>query len=125
MRINGTFEVTAGLSNPSSAELKEGFALQDAAEILDKLSSLEITQWNYKHRPEEKHIGPVAEDFFALFGLGNGDTHISTIDADGVMMIAIQALKEENEMLRSRLAKEEERNAHQDELIREILERLD
>ena len=118
VRINGTFEVTAGLANPSSRTLKQQFVTLDASSILAKLTTLNIQQWNYKHRPDENHVGPVAEDFYALFGLGDGDTNISTIDADGIMMLAIQALHDENELLKSKLEKQEE-------LIREIMKRLE
>jgi len=37
-------------------------------------------------------MGPLAQDFFAAFGLGEDDKHITTIDADGVALAAIQAL---------------------------------
>ena len=104
VRINGTFEVTAGLTNPSSRTLKNQFVTLDASTILAKLSELDIQQWTYKTRPDEKHVGPVAEDFYEAFGLGQGDKNISTIDADGIMMLAIQGLNnkliEENRELR-------------------------
>lgn len=97
VRINGTFEVTAGLSNPSSCHLKTDFEEVNKQEILDKIQDLDVTQWIYKDRPNEPHVGPMAEDFYAAFGLGAGDEYISTIDADGVMMLAIQALLEKVE----------------------------
>ena len=103
VRINGTFEVTAGLSNPSSRHLKSDFQQVSNGQILDKISRLAIKQWVYKERPDELHVGPVAEDFYAAFGLGTDNKHISTIDADGVMMAAIQALKAENDALKMRL----------------------
>jgi hypothetical protein len=34
----------------------------------------------------------MAQDFYAAFGVGEDDTHISTIDADGVALAAIQGL---------------------------------
>ncbi len=37
-------------------------------------------------------MGPVAQDFSAAFGLGETDTMISTVDADGVALAAIQGL---------------------------------
>jgi hypothetical protein len=37
-------------------------------------------------------MGPVAQDFYAAFGLGEDEGHISTIDADGVALAAIQGL---------------------------------
>ena len=65
---------------------------------------MNIQQWTYKHRSTEKHIGPVAEEFYELFELGEGNTKISTIDADGVMMLSIQALKKENDDLRNEVS---------------------
>ena len=50
--------------------------------------------WRYKTEDETAlHFGPVAEDFRAAFQLGDGRT-ISSIDADGVAMAAIQGLHE-------------------------------
>ena len=41
------------------------------------------------------------------------------------MMLAIQALKDENEKLNSKLASQEERLMRQEDFIREIMSRLD
>ena len=37
-------------------------------------------------------MGPVAQDFRAAFGLGEDDKHISTVDAAGVALAAMQTL---------------------------------
>ena len=95
VRINGTFEVTAGLTNPSSIKLKDRFATVAPMLVLDKINQLDISEWSYKHDPEVRHIGPTAESFYEAFGLGTGGDNISTIDADGVSLIAIQALTEQ------------------------------
>jgi hypothetical protein len=34
----------------------------------------------------------MAQDFYAAFGVGEDDRHISTVDADGVALAAIQGL---------------------------------
>ena len=125
VRINGTFEVTAGLTNPSSRTLKNQFISLDASTILSKLSDLDIQQWTYKARPDEKHVGPVAEDFYEAFGLGQGDENISTIDADGIMMLAIQELNRELKKQNEELRKENERISEQNLLILRRLEALE
>ena len=48
-----------------------------------------------------RHIGPMAQDFHAAFGVGEDDKHIATIDADGVLFAAVQGL---HQMLTERLA---------------------
>ncbi|NND06400.1 MAG: tail fiber domain-containing protein [Saprospiraceae bacterium] len=50
VRINGTFEVTAGLTNPSSITLKENFVPVDRMEVLNKITQLDIQEWSYKGR---------------------------------------------------------------------------
>jgi hypothetical protein len=75
--------------------LKENFTQLDPQTILNKIQSLSITQWNYKTEPiGTTHIGPVAQDFYALFNVGgaSGETSISTVDPSGVALLGIQAL---------------------------------
>jgi len=90
--------VTAGgvWTNASDRKLKENFTPVDLADILNKIDTLPITRWNYKSENSSiKHIGPVAQDFHAIFGLGNDDTSISTIDPAGVALLGIQALSKQ------------------------------
>jgi len=50
---------------------------------------------NYKSKAKETpHIGPVAQDFAAAFGVGENEASITTIDADGVALAAIQGLNQ-------------------------------
>jgi hypothetical protein len=54
-------------------------------------------KWNYKSDNQGiKHIGPVAQDFYSLFGLGNNNTSISTVDPSGVVLVAIKELSRQN-----------------------------
>jgi hypothetical protein len=65
----------------------------DGFEILEKLARLPISTWNYKKDPPStRHLGPMAQDFAASFGLGDSDVTINTLDANGVVMVAVQAL---------------------------------
>ncbi|HEY5914026.1 MAG TPA: tail fiber domain-containing protein [Verrucomicrobiae bacterium] len=78
----------------SDRNAKENFEAIRSREILDKVAALPITRWNFKKHPDQQHIGPIAQDFHAAFGLGGDDTRISTLDADGVALAAIQGLNE-------------------------------
>lgn len=53
-----------------------------------------VTSWTFIGHPEKRHIGPVAQDFHASFGLGDpkDDTHIDMGDSQGVALAAIQGL---------------------------------
>jgi len=76
--------------------LKENFTPLDRQALLEKLSRMPITEWNAKAQsPDNKHLGPTAQDFHAAFGLGGGDDKgISTIDEGGVALAAIQGLNQ-------------------------------
>ncbi|WP_051303246.1 tail fiber domain-containing protein [Psychromonas aquimarina] len=79
----------------SSRALKNIEEIVDTKEVLDKLSTLEISRWTYKsdNDPSIVHMGVMSEDFHSVFGL-DGDTSdkIAIVDAVGVSMASIQAL---------------------------------
>jgi hypothetical protein len=100
--------------NGSDRNSKEAFTAINPRAVLEKVSALPITQWRYKAEADgTEHIGPMAQDFHAAFGLnGNDDKHISTVDEGGVALAAIQGLNQkleetrtENADLRARLEK--------------------
>jgi flagellar capping protein FliD len=66
--------------------------------MLEKVAVLPLSTWNYKSQDASiRHIGPMAQDFKAAFGVGETDTGITTVDADGVALAAIQGLNEKVE----------------------------
>ena len=80
--------------NGSDRNAKEEFAAISPCEVLAKVSALPITEWQYKVDAKgDKHLGPMAQDFHAAFGLnGSDDKHIATVDESGVALAAIQGL---------------------------------
>ncbi len=77
----------------SDRETKEHVQSVDTVAVLRKVAAMPISTWNYKSQdPAVRHIGPMAQDFHAAFGLGETPKGISTIDADGVALAAIQGL---------------------------------
>jgi hypothetical protein len=51
-------------------------------------------EWSYKTEDGVSHVGPMSEDFYVAFGHGPSEKSISTVDADGVALAAIQGLYE-------------------------------
>jgi hypothetical protein len=89
----------------SDSTLKENIRPVNGDEILEKLSELEVSRWNYKTQDESiQHIGPMAQDFYRLFGVGTNNTTITTVDPDGISLAAIKALIDKNKKLESELA---------------------
>jgi hypothetical protein len=83
--------------NASDRNLKENFAEVDPLTILDKVAALPLTEWNYKQETASRHIGPMAQDFYAAFNVGDDDKHIATVDESGVALAAIKGLNEKME----------------------------
>jgi hypothetical protein len=121
--------MTAGISLPagggswssiSDKNKKEHFKKEDPAAILSKLDQLEISSWNYKTQPSSiRHIGPMAQDFYRAFHFGESDTTITTIDADGISLLAIQALSAKTAELKRRSDEVEQLKAQVDKLQKE------
>lgn len=76
---------------PSDRNAKHDFAPVDPRAILAAVVTLPIERWSYKGE-SARHLGPMAQDFAAAFGLGADDRHIFPLDAGGVALAAIQGL---------------------------------
>ncbi len=93
---NGNAILAGVLTEGSDINTKTAITDIDEQEILNLVSALPVTKWEYKDARGEVHIGPMAQDFYAAFGLGNSETGIATIDTVGVALAAIKALNEAN-----------------------------
>ena len=63
-----------------------------------------MTTWNYKTQAKSiRHVGPMAQDFYASFGVGADDKHITDVDEGGVALAAIQGLNQKVEEQKSEL----------------------
>ena len=88
----------------SDSTKKQNIRLVDTKTVLDKVALLPIKQWSYKAQdPSIEHIGPMAQDFWNLFHLGDDSLSISTIDPSGIALAAIQELAKENSELKKEL----------------------
>lgn len=77
----------------SDVNKKENFESVDLEDMLTKIESLKIKSWNYKsQRRSVRHIGPMAQDFYRTFNLGDNNTTISGVDMDGVIISGIKGL---------------------------------
>jgi len=119
--IDGSGAPTAGVvlnggesawSTLSSRDLKENFTTAEGREVLARLAEVPVSTWNYKAQDATiRHMGPMAQDFYAAFGLGESDTSITTVDADGVALAAIQGLYQLSQEQASRIEALETQNA--------------
>ena len=104
-----------GVALTSDRNAKENFTAVNAREVLGKVANLPVTQWNYKTDGKDvQHLGPMAQDFLAAFGLdGADDKHISVVDEGGVALAAIQGLNQKVEEREGRIQEQESRIQNQ------------
>jgi hypothetical protein len=107
----GAYLSNAGIwTSVSDRARKEGFRALDGASILDRVVSMPVTEWRFKGE-DATHIGPVAQDFHAAFGLGDSETTIAATDLAGVALAAIQQLERRLRDVEARLDEAESRCA--------------
>lgn len=101
----GAYLSTSGVwTNVSDVNKKHRFEEISNEDVLEKLRKLPVTRWSYKADAENiRHIGPMAQDFYAAFGLGNDNRSIGTVDIDGVTLAGIKALEERTRNLAAEL----------------------
>jgi hypothetical protein len=116
---NGAYVSEGGTwQNGSSRSFKEAFQALDAEELLTKISELPVEAWRYRGT-QERHIGPVSEDFVSAFDVGtvkNGrrdDKYLSPGDVAGVALAGVKELVQENQEL-----------SKQNQELRDMLEKL-
>ncbi len=129
LEVAGDILASGTVTGSSDRNVKEHFSTVDPAEVLDKVTSLPISAWNYKADVgNTRHIGPMAQDFYAAFGVGQDDRHISMVDADGVALAAIQGLNRKLEEQKKERASEIEtlkkRNSSLEQRLAELEARL-
>jgi hypothetical protein len=107
---SGGLVVAGTVVSASDRNTKENITAVDPREVLEKVSALPIARWNYKHDQGTPHLGPMAQDFHAAFGVGPDDKHISMVDADGVALAAIQGLNQKVEQLGGELKRRDAEN---------------
>lgn len=98
----------------SSREAKTRIERVDPSAVLERVLALPIARWSYREDVSgARHLGPMAEDFRAAFGLGVDGRGISTLDTSGVALAAIQGLEAEHAVRLAELAE-----AHEKEVAR-------
>ena len=116
LHVAGAATIDGDLSVLSSRRAKVSFADIDGREVLARLAELPVLEWSYLGR-EARHLGPVAEDFHAVFRLGRDERSINPLDLGGVALAAIQGLQAEvAELTASNLTQREQAVRREQEL---------
>lgn len=109
----GNLSIPGALTQGSDVNNKLDVTPVNSTDILDRVMELPIAFWRYRDDgTQSRHIGPMAQDFAQLFGVGADETRISTLDTSGVALAAVQALTTrltEEQMRVSKLADDNDR----------------
>lgn len=100
----GALWIAGALTQNSDRNVKQEIVPVDAQDVLARVIDLPVSTWRYKDDPTVVHMGPMAQDFFSSFGLGAGETGISTLDTSGAALAAIQGLYREIQQRDRRIA---------------------
>jgi len=117
---SGNLFVGGAISQLSSRDSKGNLIAVAGDQLLSKLSTLPIWTWNYLRSTDaDRHIGPVAEDFYRSFGFGTSERSLSPSDVAGVALAASQALTREIEQRDQRIEQLEARLARLEAVLLE------
>jgi hypothetical protein len=87
---------SASWSFTSDRAAKDRVEPVNAQSVLDKVSRIAINEWSYIGY-DQRHIGPMAQDFHEQFPLNPNDKALNDADLHGVALAAIQGLNEKVE----------------------------
>lgn len=97
--LSAGVELSAGGSSWNSVSdrnAKADLTPVDPADVLKRVLELGISEFSYRSQDESiRHLGPMAQDFYPLFGLGEDKLRISPMNLAGVSLAAIQGLHDE------------------------------
>ena len=109
---NGDLNTAGTVNGVSDVNMKRDFAPVSPEEILAKVNQLPMTTWSYtRDERGTRHLGPMAQDFHAAFGLGRDERHIAFTDSAGVALTAIQGLSKLVKDLQAEVAAQKQRIA--------------
>lgn len=103
--VAGNLRLLGTLTQNSDRDTKRPGDAVDVRAVLDGVLALPITRWSFlADSADVTHIGPMAQDFHAAFGLGDSARSIAPLDTSGVALAAIQGLAAELEARDARIS---------------------
>ncbi len=109
---SGALTIAGALTQNSNRDAKTNIVDVNPDTILAKVASLPISTWTYKaDTAKSTHLGPMAQDFAAAFGLGEDNLHIAPADMAGVSLAAVQALNKQVTEKDAEITRLQEQNA--------------
>ncbi len=122
MMVVGAIEALS-FNTVSDRDAKRDIEPVDRGEVLRALRGLPLSTWRYRADPDGGlHLGPMAQDFAAAFGLGADVRRLAPSDLAGVAVAGVQALEQQLAEKDARIAALEARLAALEELVTTLAE---
>ena len=96
LATNGNLTITGTLTENSDVSTKENFSPVDPVAVLERVAALPISTWNYR-TDAAVQMGPMAQDFFEVFGLGGTASGLAPRNLASVALAAVQGLNAEKD----------------------------
>jgi hypothetical protein len=88
----------------SDVRRKHNILAVSGEDVLARLRTLSVNSWSYRIDTDGvRHLGPMAQDFHAAFGLGRDSVTIATLDEAGVALASIKALDQRSQSQQAEL----------------------
>jgi hypothetical protein len=78
----------------SDRATKSNIQALNPLDTLRRVVAMPVARWNYIGTEKIKNVGPMAQDFFKAFSLGDSDKTIASMNMSGVALSAIQGLNQ-------------------------------
>ena len=115
---NGDVTALGVFNSLSDVNAKKAIDPVDGSEVLERLDQMPVSEWSYKTNPSSvRHVGPMAQDFHAAFGLGDDNRRVAATDMAGVALAGVKQLNQE-------IKKRDEALRWKDEELRSLAARL-
>lgn len=122
LHVNGDGIIEGDVAFGSSRTIKHEIEPVDGEDMLAAVRELPLYHWKYREDDVQAlHVGPMAEDVHAAFGLGRDEKHLSPADSAGLALAAVQGL---DQRLDGEVAELRADNAELAARNQELLERL-
>ena len=118
----------------SDRNKKRNISMIELSDTLKPFQNLEVYKWRYKNQTQT-HIGPMAQDMFRVFKVGESERYINQIDIDGAVLLGIKDLNEKLKSngagheqvknIKSEINREKEEQIELEKRIKELYEKFD
>lgn len=106
----GNLTILGTLTQGSSRLIKDNIVPVESALVLERVLELPLATWHYTNDDSGAlHLGPMAEDFRAAFGLGTNDRSLAPSDVAGAALAAVKGLHQVVQEKGARIAELEAR----------------